>query len=211
MNLFQSSPNFHYILVCTSHTPDDTLLVYNLGASAGLTLFKADFFDYVKCSIPVQDISKVNEVIGIGTTIHKFVDTEGQFIYLPQVLYHLPLLEVCLFSPLVFHQICGGKSIIFGDQVELHLTNWNQIHIPIDVFESNVPIVQNSMCTEAEKKKCGFSLGRKVNFAGQCHLTDTLIDEATSTKEELDHEFSTYSKICCPCVGTISNANLSGP
>ena len=27
----------------------------------------------------------------------------------------------------------------------------------------------------------------------------------------LDHEFSTYSKICCPCVGTTSNANLSGP
>ncbi len=211
LNLFQSSPDFHRILECTSHTPDDTLLVYDLGASAGLTPFKSDFFDYVKCSIPVRDISKVNEVIGIGTTIHKFVDTKGRFVYLPQVAYHLPSSEVCLFSPQVFHQSCGGKSIIFGDRVEIHLTNRNQINIPIDVFESNVPIVRNSMCTEAEKKEYGFSLGGKVNFAGRRHFTDALIDEDTSTKETLDHEFSTYSKICCPCVGTTSNANLSGP
>ena len=90
LNLFRSSTDFHRILECTLHTPDDTLLVYDLGASAGLTPFKSDFFDYVKCSIPVRDISKVNEVIGIGTTIHKFIDTKGRFVYLPQVAYHLP-------------------------------------------------------------------------------------------------------------------------
>ncbi len=67
------------------------------------------------------------------------------------------------------------------------------------------------MCTEAEKKEYGFSLGGKVNFAGRRHCTDALIDEATPTKEMLDREFSTYSKICCHCVGTNSNANLSGP
>ncbi len=49
------------------------------------------------------------------------------------------------------------------------------------------------MCTEAEKKEYGFSLGEKVNFAGQHHFTDALIDEETSTKEMHDHEFSTYS------------------
>ncbi len=78
----------------------------------------------------------------------------------------------------------------------------------IDVSESNVPIVQNSMCTEAEKKEYEFSLGKKVNFAGQRHFTDALIDEDTSTKEMLYNKFSTYSKICCPCVGATSNANL---
>ncbi len=87
LNLFQSSPDFHLILECTSRTPDDTLLVYDIGASTGLTPFKSDFFDYVKCSIPVQDITKVNEVIGIRTTLHKFVDTKGHFVYLPQVAY----------------------------------------------------------------------------------------------------------------------------
>ncbi len=67
------------------------------------------------------------------------------------------------------------------------------------------------MCTEADKNEYGFSLGGKVNFTGQCHFTDALIDEDTSTEEILDHEFSTYSKICCCCVGTTSNANLSEP
>ncbi len=114
-NLFQSSPNFHCILECISHTPGDTLLVYDLGDSVDLTLFQCDFFNHVKCSIPVQDISKVNEVIGIGTTINKFVDTKGRFVYLPQMASHLPSSEVCLFSPQVFHWSCGGKRIIFGD------------------------------------------------------------------------------------------------
>ncbi len=45
------------------------------------------------------------------------------------------------------------------------------------------------MCTEAEKKEYCISLGGKVNFAGQCHFTDALIDEDTSTKEMFDHEF----------------------
>ncbi len=65
------------------------------------------------------------------------------------------------------------------------------------------------MCTEAEKKEYVFSPGGKVNFTGQCHFTDALADEDTSTKEMIDHEFSTYSKICCSCDGTTSNANLS--
>ncbi len=125
LNLFPSSPKFYRLLVNTSHTPDDTVLVCDLGTSAGLTPFKSDFFEYVKCSIPVHDISKVYEVIEIVTTIHKFVDTKGRFFYLPQVAYHLPSSEVCLFSPQVFHQNCGGKSIIFGDRVEIHLTNWH--------------------------------------------------------------------------------------
>ncbi len=136
------------------------IFVYDLGASAGYTLSKCYWFDYVICSFPVNNISKDNEVIGIGTTIHKFVDTKGLFVYLPQVAYHLPLSKFCLCNPQVFHQNCGGKIIIFGYQVKIHLTNQNNIDIPIDSFESNVPIVQNSMWTESEEKKYGFSLER---------------------------------------------------
>ncbi len=130
LNLFLSSPQHHCILECTSHTPDETLLVYNLVASAGLTPFKSDFLDYVKCSIHVCNISKVNEVISIGTTFHNFVETKEQFVYLPQVACHLPSFEVCLFRPQVFHQICEGKIAICGDRVEIHLTNQNCIDIP---------------------------------------------------------------------------------
>ncbi len=61
---------------CTSPIPGETLLVCNIGALTGL-LFKSDFFDYIKCSISVHNFSKVNEIIGTGSTIHKFVDTKG--------------------------------------------------------------------------------------------------------------------------------------
>ncbi len=67
------------------------------------------------------------------------------------------------------------------------------------------------MCAEAQKKKNGFSLGGHINFAGHHCSSDDLLDETTPTKETLDNEFSTSWKIFCPCIGTASNANLSGP
>ena len=39
--------------------------------------FQSDFIDCVACTIPVRDGTKVNTVIGIGTTLHKFTDTKG--------------------------------------------------------------------------------------------------------------------------------------
>ncbi len=114
--------------------------------------YSTDFSDYFICSISVGDTSKVNEVIGIGTTSHKFITKRGWFVYLPQVANHLPSSKVHLFSPQVFHQNCGRKSTIFGDWVGIQLTDWDYIDIPIDVFESNVPIVQKSMCTEATRR-----------------------------------------------------------
>ncbi len=53
------------------------------------------------------------------------------------------------------------------------------------------------MCPEAEKKERGFSLGGKVNFAGQHHFTDAVIDDAPSTKEMLVQKFSTYLSWDC--------------
>ncbi len=75
--------------------------------------------------------------------------------------HHLPSSEVCLFSPQVFHPSCGRKSFIFGDQVEIHLTNWNQIDIPIDIFESSVPFVRNILSTYS--KTCCPCVGAASN------------------------------------------------
>ena len=47
-------------------------LVWDTGASFGLTPFRGDFIDYVECQIPVKDIARTNMVVGIGTTLHKF-------------------------------------------------------------------------------------------------------------------------------------------
>ena len=69
--------------------PKSLMLIWDTGASYGLTPFQ-DFIDYVACTIPVRDVTKVNTVIGIGTTLHKFTDTSGLPVYLPYVSYHLP-------------------------------------------------------------------------------------------------------------------------
>ena len=45
------------------------VLVCNTGDLYGFTPFRSDFIDYVKCDIPVKDASKVNRVIGMGTTL----------------------------------------------------------------------------------------------------------------------------------------------
>ena len=43
------------------------VLVWDMGASYGLTLFRSDFIDYVKFDLPVKGVTKVNRAIGIVT------------------------------------------------------------------------------------------------------------------------------------------------
>ncbi len=71
--------------------PKSLILIWDTGGSYGLTPFRSDFIDYVKCEIPVRDVTKVKTVVGIGTTLHKFTDINGNPVYLPCVLYHLPV------------------------------------------------------------------------------------------------------------------------
>ena len=52
--------------------PKSLILIWDTGASYGLIPFWSDFIDCVKCEIPVRDVTKVNTVVGIGTTLHKF-------------------------------------------------------------------------------------------------------------------------------------------
>ena len=57
---------------CCKKDPKTMILIWDTGASFGLTPFRSDFIDYVKCDIPIRDVTKVNRVIGIGTTLNKF-------------------------------------------------------------------------------------------------------------------------------------------
>jgi hypothetical protein len=95
--------------------PKTLILIWDTGGSVGLTPFRGNFIDYVECDIDIRDITKVNKVIGIGTTLHKFVDIAGNAVYLPCVSYHLPSTDIRLFSPQVYHQIYGGHSVVNGN------------------------------------------------------------------------------------------------
>ena len=101
--------------------PRTMMLIWDTGASFGLTPFKSDFIDYVKCKIQVRDVTKSNTVIGIGTTLHKFKDSNGKDVFLPFVSYHLTSTDVQLFSPQTYHQMHGGKSVMDGEHVSMRL------------------------------------------------------------------------------------------
>ena len=57
--------------------PKTMVLIWDTGASAGLTTFRSDFIDYVEVDFKIQDVTKANKVAGIGTTLHRFVDNKG--------------------------------------------------------------------------------------------------------------------------------------
>ena len=78
------------------------------------------FIDFVEVNIPVKDMTKTNWLIGIGTTTHEFQNDQGQNIFLPCGLYHLPQTDLQLFSPQTYHQMHGGHSSLNGNSVEMH-------------------------------------------------------------------------------------------
>ena len=71
------------------HTP----LIWDTGATHGLTPFLKDFFHYRPCDIPVKDTSKVNRVIGVGTIMYKFVQPMAKvYSFLECLFTSLPLI-----------------------------------------------------------------------------------------------------------------------
>jgi hypothetical protein len=173
------------------------LLSWDTGASFGLTPFKADFIDYVECDIPVKDVTKVNKVIGMGTTLHKFKNDKGDDVYLPCISYHLPTAEIRLFSPQTYHQMHGGYSTVSADEVKMHLKG-HTIVVPIDKGESNLPMVFTSAVTNQEKQDIGVHFTSKLALSGlrQLDAFDGLLSKQCQLNEELDAEFNTYSQLC---------------
>ena len=88
------------------------MLVWDMLAPYGLTPFRSDFIDYVKCDILVKDVIKLNRVVVIGTTIYKFFESNGQDILFIYISYHLTQTDVRLFSPRTYHQTHRGHSIL---------------------------------------------------------------------------------------------------
>ena len=69
--------------------PRMMFLVWYTRTSYGLTQSRGVLNDYVKCNIPVKEVTKVNRIIGIGTTLHKFIDSNGKYLFFPCISYHL--------------------------------------------------------------------------------------------------------------------------
>ena len=49
--------------------PKTMVLIWDMGASAGLTPFHSDFIDYAEVDFKIRDVTKVNKVVSIGIWI----------------------------------------------------------------------------------------------------------------------------------------------
>ena len=210
----------------------DCPLVWDTGASYGLTPFRGDFIDYEECSIPVQDISKTNMVVGIGTVMWKFKESNGGTIYLPLLCYHLPTADIRLLSPQTYHQLHGGDSHLIdnGSAVEMRMAQQSpempahRLRIPIDMGGTNLPVVHGVSCTDYERENIGPRL-RSALARHELAFQDRWEQARTAaTRQKLgfnrkwsqdklrfEYEFAQTQAMCCPCVGDDSNENLTGP
>eukprot|EP00956_Cyclotella_meneghiniana_P015030 scaffold22790_cov42-Cyclotella_meneghiniana.AAC.2 len=91
-NLFHSADN-NVTNRASNITFKTCPLVWDTGASFGLTPFRGDFIDYTECSITINDIARSNQVVGVGTTLHKFKHN-GSYIFIPCLSYHLPTANI---------------------------------------------------------------------------------------------------------------------
>ena len=128
---------------CENKNPKDLIFIWDTGASFVLTPFWIDFIDCLEADIPVKGVTKINRVIGIGTTLHKFQNYQGKDIFLPCVSYHLSTTDVHVFSPQTYHQMHGGHSRLSVDSMEIYC-KVNRIVIHIWSNQTNLPIVYNS-------------------------------------------------------------------
>jgi hypothetical protein len=124
----------------------------------------------VACTILVWDVTKVNNAIGLGTTLHKFTDTRGFPVYLPCVSYHLPQTDICLFSPQTYHQMHGGYTKVYGNCIKM-LLKTSEIQIQIVREKYNLPIVLNSYVSPKAKKTMASTM-----CSGLCHTRLNALD-----------------------------------
>ena len=164
--------------------------------------------------IPVKGVTKFNAVIGIGTTIHKFVDANVKDVFLPWIYYHIPTTYVRLFSPQTHHQMHGAYYVIKLFNIKMVLKSHN-IAIPINRQEANLPIIYHSYMNSAQKKRRGtlFISGMEVIGLDYLGSFGSIVTDVYSSGTEgeviLTGEFENLSQFCGPCVGSSENKNVT--
>ena len=191
-------------------------LIWDTGASIGLTPFRSDFIDYVKLeNVSVKDIARQNKVLGVGTVMWKFVTREGRDIFLPLICYHVEHAEIRLMSPQQYCKSHGGYATVHGNTVTWNLPDKAIIDIPIDA-KSNLPMIHNVSTTSDEQSKIGPHLVGMI-----AELADIEPGERSTLNAEYRSEASTFDTICShqarafnscfPCVADETNQQLTGP
>jgi hypothetical protein len=187
------------------------VLIWDTGASAGLTPFRSDFIDYVEVDFEIRDVTKANKVSGIGTTLHRFVDDKGGVIYLPMVAYHLPNTDVRLFSPQIYHQLHGGHSTVDGDNVKMTPSRGSTITIPIEHGFSNLPCIYNSFVTDKVKREYASKMRSGLKASRLFPTLDFFGEMPTAMSARNSDKKQQALNLVLQCVGDVENENLTAP
>ena len=200
--------------------PRIMMLVLDTRDSYGFTPFMSNFTYDVRCDISVKDTTKVNRVIGIGTTLHKFIKNNGRCILFPSISYHLTQTDVHLFSPQTYHQMHSGHYVLQGNQVTMYLP-FHRIQVPVDIGRTNLPVVRHSFVTEHQRRAIGpqmrsplaYSRLSNIDIFGDLNTIRYIQAMDISSKQiEIECEFEHhYSHFCGTYVGAPAIQNLSGP
>ena len=196
---------------------EDMPLIWDTGASSGLTPFKADFLTYEECDIPIKDVSQTNRVIGMGLAMYRMTASNGNEIIMVVPSYHLPHTDIRLLSPQAYHRLYRGNSYVDDDVVQMNLCPLDQQHrsridIPMEP-NSNLPILFNVSTTSKEKElhrqyfKPRLSLHhREEGVSGSAEFS---IDEGAIA--EVEYEFNRHQSLFGKwgCVSAGNNQNLS--
>ena len=141
----------------TYHDPHTTVIIWDNGASFRLKLLKIDLIDNVKCNTPLKDATKDNTVIGIGITIHKFVDANGKYVFLPSVII-ISQTRMCNFS---LHKLIIIFMVITPSLKDLMLNGTEE---PFNIKSFNYGVITMKMIISfLERKNAHPCLGMIVN------------------------------------------------
>jgi len=169
-----------------------TILVWETGASTGLTTFCSDFIDYLQLDgVTVKDIARANSVLGIGTIMWKLPTTKGHPVFIPAVAYHMPDCDIHLFSPQSYFNLHRGDVTVTAWSVVMRLPDNHVVNISID-STVNLPVIPHPQPT----------LDEQDNFGP--HLLSSIVASTL-------HLSGLAKPVCCKTVADVSNKNLAGP
>ena len=170
----------------------NTMLVWDTGASIGLTPFHSDFIEYLPLDgVTVKDIAWTNSVLGIGTIMWKLPTMKGHPVFIPAVAYHMPDCDIRLFSPQSYFNLHGGDATVTTRSVKMRLPDSHVVDISIDLTV-NLPVIPHPQPTLEEQDNFG------------PHLLSSIVANTL-------HLSGLAKPVSCKTVADASNNNLSGP
>ena len=181
-----------------------TPLVFDTGASSGLSPFRSDFLNnYEAVKISVKGVAGRGSIIGGGTILRKFTTRCGAKLFIPSHGYHFPEADIRLESPQSLIRAMGGSghAVVNGWNIEWHLPDRRIIDIPIDPV-TNLPLFTDFVCTSDEKKKFESESMESINqVCMPCEEKKNDHFDQYERKKALHH---------CTSVVDETNQNLSG-